>query len=249
MGVMTHDALILNTVDRHPNLYEVVSERLVAAIRDAKLPPGAKIPTERELGEQFGVSRTVIREAIRYLAAKGVLVTQSGSGVRVADIGHEGVSESLSNFLLQRGPLDARKVNEVRNCLELKTVELAATRASEEELVRIREASERMRGLGRQQAEEASIADVLFHRAIAEATGNELFLVLVDSLSDVLLHVRRATLGDKERGVLALEQHSRIASALEERDVNGAVEAMRFHLSDSLEAFLRTSEGAVAGDA
>ena len=242
---MTHDALILNTVDRNPNLYEVVSERLVAAIRDANLPPGAKIPTERELGDRFGVSRTVIREAIRYLAAKGVLVTQSGSGVRVADIGHEGVSESLSNFLLQRGPLDARKINEVRICLELKTVEFAATRATDEQLVGIREASERMRGL-EGQAEEASIADVFFHRTIAEATGNELFLVLVDSLSDVLLHVRRATLGDKERGATALKQHGRIAAALEERDVEGAVEAMRFHLSDSFEAFVHTPQGSVA---
>lgn len=239
---MTHDALVLNTVDRNPNLYEVVSERLVAAIRDAKLPPGAKIPTERELGDQFGVSRTVIREAIRYLAAKGVLVTQSGSGVRVADIGHEGVSESLSNFLLQRGPLDAHKINEVRNCLELRTVELAATRATDEQLVGIREASERMRGL-EGHAEEASIADVFFHRAIAEATGNELFLVLVDSLSDVLLHVRRATLGNKERGSAALEQHARIAAALEKRDVEEAVEAMRFHLSDSFEAFMHTPAG------
>lgn len=242
---MADDALILNTLDRNPNLFEVVSERLVAAIREAKLPPGTKIPTERELGDQFGVSRTVIREAIRHLAAKGILVTQSGSGVRVADVGHEGVSESLSIFLLQRGPLDPVKINEVRNCLELKTVELAAQRASDEQIEGIRQACELMHGL-EGCAEEASQADMLFHRTIAEATGNELFLVLVDSMSDVLLHVRRATLGDKKRGEIALEQHRRVAQAMEKRDVEGAIEAMRFHLADGLAAFLQTPEGSSA---
>jgi GntR family transcriptional repressor for pyruvate dehydrogenase complex len=236
---MTDEPLVLNTVGRNPNLYQTVSDQLLAAIRAAGLAPGSKIPSERELGEQFGVSRTVVRESIRHLAAKGVLETQSGSGVRVANVGHEGISESLELFLLQRGPLNPEKINEVRECLELQTVALAAARATDEQLQQISAACERMLGL-EGNAEEASVADVQFHRAIAEATDNELFLVLVDSMSEVLMQVRRATLGEYHRCTIALEQHRNIANALQQRDAVAAVEAMRFHLADSLVAFKRT---------
>ena len=236
---MADEPLVLNVVGRNPNLYQVVSDQLVTAIRAAGLPPGSKIPSERELGEQFGVSRTVVRESIRHLAAKGVLESQSGAGVRVANVGHEGISESLELFLLQGGPLNPEKINEVRECLELQTVALAAARATDEQLEQITAACERMHGL-EGSAEEASLADVLFHRAIAEATDNELFLVLVDSLADVLMQVRRATLDNPERCTTALEQHRNIAQALQRRDAAAAVEAMRFHLADSLVAFKRT---------
>lgn len=230
---MNDDALRLKAVDRGPSLYEVVSDRLGAAIREAKLEPGSKIPSERELGDQFGVSRTVIREAIRHLSAKGILETRSGSGVRVADIGHDGISESIELFLTQRGPMDPQKVNEVRQCLELQTVAYAAERATGEQLRTVRRECERLAGL-EGHSEEASLADVAFHRAIAEATSNELFLVLVDSLGEVLLNIRRATLREPGRMSATLVQHRRIADALEARDGKAAVAAMRDHLADSL---------------
>jgi DNA-binding FadR family transcriptional regulator len=230
---MADEVLRLDVVDRRPNLYEVVSDRLLTAIREAGLTPGARIPSERELGEQFGVSRTVIREAVRHLAAKGVLEARSGSGVRVANIGHNGVSESIELFLTRNGPVDPEKVNEVRQCIELQTVAYAAERASEEQLRTIRVECEKLAGLAGH-SEEASLADVAFHRAIAEASGNELFLVLVDSLAEVMLDIRRATLHEPGRAAATLAQHRRIADELERRDAEGAVQAMREHLVDSL---------------
>lgn len=236
----TDPQLSLGPVQRTPRLPDLVSERLINAIRDAKLPPGAKLPSERELGEQFGVSRTVIREAIRHLVAKGVLEVQTGSGARVAGIGTSGVSESLSLFLRRRGPLAPDKINEVRETLELQTVRLAAQRASDQQIAEIRAICDQMTKVG-QDHEEASRIDVAFHRAIAEATDNELFLVLVDSISDVLLEIRQATLKRRTRVKAALEQHGRIVEALERRDVEGAVAAMRDHLIDSHAAFRRTT--------
>src|SRR4028118_179934 len=100
---MADEVLRLDAVDRRPNLYEIVSDRLVAAVRRAGLPPGSKIPSGRELGEQFGVSRTVIREAIRHLAAKGILEARSGSGVRVATIGHDGGSQCTEILAARTG--------------------------------------------------------------------------------------------------------------------------------------------------
>jgi GntR family transcriptional regulator, transcriptional repressor for pyruvate dehydrogenase complex len=225
-------------VERNPRLSDLVSERLLAAIREAELPPGARLPSERELGDQFGVSRTVIREAIRYLAAKGVVDVQSGSGARVADVDGKGVSESLALYLHRWGKLDPQKIDEVRETLELATVEFAAQRASDGDLADIRSTCEELA-----QAtlpEEAARADLAFHRAIAAATGNELFLVLLDSISDVMLEIRLATLHDPERVEVVAEQHARIADALEDRDPTGAVAAMKDHLVDSVQAFART---------
>jgi len=232
------NSLKLNAVARNPSLYESVSEQLLSAIRDAQLRPGDRIPSERELGEQFGVSRTVIREAIRHLAAKGVLEVVSGSGVLIADVGHTNVSESLDLYLQQRGPIDPAQIHEVRATLELETTELAADRASDEQLAALNDLCDRMAEV-LDNADAASAADVEFHRAIAEATGNPLFLVLVDSLGEVMLHIRKATLGDSDRGRIAVVAHRRIAEALAARDVAGAVAAMREHLDDSRDVFAR----------
>ena len=236
---MTAKSLNLSAVDRSPSLYETVSERLLAAIRDADLAPGSKIPSERELGDRFGVSRTVSRESIRHLAAKGVLEVVSGSGVVVADVGYEGVSESIDLYLRQRGPLQPSQISEVRESLELTTTRFAAERASVEQLREIRARCEAM-ALVLDDADEASRADVAFHRSIAEATGNPLFLVLVDSLSDVLFEIRRATLGNPKRGAVAVEAHRAVLEAIEHRDVEGAEQAMRAHLEDSREALDRS---------
>jgi GntR family transcriptional regulator, transcriptional repressor for pyruvate dehydrogenase complex len=239
---MADNPLVFNAITRNPSLYETVSEQLLAAIRDAGLQPGSRIPSERDLGEQFGVSRTVIREAIRHLSAKGVLQVMSGSGVLVADVGHEGVSESIDLYLRQRGPVRPEQIHEVRESLELTTTGLAAVRASDEQIAAIRDICESMAdSLG--DADAASRADVAFHRAIAEATGNPLFLVLIDSLGDVLMEIRRATLGEPGRGEVALAAHRSVAEALGRRDAAGAVAALRAHLVDSRDAF-----GRVAGE-
>jgi GntR family transcriptional repressor for pyruvate dehydrogenase complex len=233
-------ALVLETIGRGPSLFELVSDQLLNAIRAADLSPGSKIPSERELGDQFGVSRTVIREAVRHLAAKGVLEVQTGSGVRVANLDHKGISESIELYLRQSGPLDSAKIHEVRETLELKTVQLAAVRASDEQLAGILETCERMEAV-LDDAEEASLADTAFHRAIAEATDNPLYLVLVDSLADVLLEIRRATLGKNHRGAAALAEHRLIAEALSRRDPEKSVEAMRDHLEKSLTVMTQTT--------
>jgi GntR family transcriptional regulator, transcriptional repressor for pyruvate dehydrogenase complex len=233
---MSETSLSLDPVARTPRLSDLVSERLLAAIREAHLPPGSKLPSERELGDQFGVSRTVIREAVRDLAARGILEVRSGSGATVARVDSSNVSDAITLFLRRKGLLDPRKIHEVRQTIELQTVRLAARHGTDEHIAEIRRTHERLAEV-QSDPEEASNADVEFHRAIAKATENELFLMLVDSLSDVMLDVRRATVGREGRIQIGIRHHELIVEALERRDVEGAVGAMRDHLLDSLEAF------------
>lgn len=241
---MSDSSLNLDPVVRTPRLSDVVSERLLAAIRDAHLPPGAKLPSERELGEQFGVSRTVVREAVRDLAARGVLDVRSGSGAAVARVDSSSVSDALALFLRRKGLLDPQKIHEVRTTIELQTVRLAAQRVTDEDLAEIRQTHERLAEVGAD-PEAAAQADVAFHRAIAKSTNNELFLVLVDSIGDVMMDIRRATLGRPGRIQAAFKEHERTVQALERRDVEGAVKAMEEHLIDSLHVLSSSDEASV----
>jgi GntR family transcriptional repressor for pyruvate dehydrogenase complex len=238
---MTEAPLNLDRVDRTPRLSDVVSERLLAAIHDAKLEPGAKLPSERELGDQFGVSRTVIREAIRHLAARGVLDVRSGSGATVARIDSSGVTDALALFLGRTGFPDPRKIHEVRELIETQTARLAAQRATDEHLAEIRRTHERLAQVA-DDPEAAAEADVAFHRAIARATENELFVVLVDSIGDIMMDIRRATVWKPGRVQVGIEHHGRILAALESRDVEATVRAMEDHLVESLQALMSATD-------
>jgi GntR family transcriptional repressor for pyruvate dehydrogenase complex len=219
-------------ITRNVRLSDKVSEELLARIKSGELQAGSRLPSERELGDQFGVSRTVIREAVRSLAAKGVIEVRSGSGVHIAAVGAAQVSEQMSLFLRGRGPIDYGKINEVRTGLEIRMARLAAERATDEDLATLREHHERMAAL-EDDIEAASIEDVEFHRTIARATQNELFLVMLDSIGDVLLDIRRATLGVPHRFHDGVGYHQNVLDRIAAHDPDGAAQAMRDHLADA----------------
>jgi GntR family transcriptional regulator, transcriptional repressor for pyruvate dehydrogenase complex len=218
-------------VARNERLSDKVAEELLRSITTHQLVAGTRLPSERELGEQFGVSRTVIREAVRSLAAKGVLEVRAGSGVHVAAVDAASVSQQMALFLRGRG-LDYAKIHEVRVTLEIRTARLAAERATDEDIAELREHCERMAAL-EHDVEAASMADVEFHRAVARATHNELFVVMLDSIGDILLEIRRVTLGVPDRFQDGVDFHRRILDRVAAHDVDGAAQAMREHLEDA----------------
>src|SRR5438094_2016592 len=104
------EGTLFEQVRREPRLSDKVAEMMLDTILSRRLAAGDRLPSERELGEQFGVSRTVIRGAVRALVAKGVIEVRSGSGLRVAAVDASNVRESLSLFL-RGGALDYEKVH------------------------------------------------------------------------------------------------------------------------------------------
>lgn len=227
-------------ITRNQRLSDKVAEQLLLSIQSEQLAAGSRLPSERELSEQFGVSRTVIREAVRSLAAKGVLEVRSGSGVHVTPVAASSVSEQMALFLRGRGALDYAKINEVRIALEVRTAQIAAARATDDDIAELREHCVRMAAID--DVEVASAEDVEFHRAIARATHNELFTVMLDSIGDILLEIRRATLGLPGRIQEGVAFHERILERIAAHDDVGAGEAMREHLEDADSAWQRTSE-------
>lgn len=218
---------LFGQVAREPRLSDKVADMMLETILSRRLEVGDRLPSERELGEQFGVSRTVVREAVRALVAKGVIEVRSGSGLRVAAVDAAAVSESIGLFL-RGGSIDFEKVHEVRTLLEVHIAGVAAERSTEEDVGRLREVHERMQ---REEGdvEAAARDDLEFHRAIARATQNDLYLLLMDSIGTSLIDIRRENLGSGS-APMTLSQHATILDRIAARDPHGSRQAMETHL-------------------
>jgi GntR family transcriptional repressor for pyruvate dehydrogenase complex len=224
-------------ITREPRLSDKVADMMRQTIVSRELAPGTPLPSERELGEQFGVSRTVIREAVRALAAKGIVEVRSGSGLRVASVDEATALESLSWFI-RGGGLEYPKVHEVRSTIEVEMAGLAAERRTEEQLEALRDCHRRFEAvIG--DIGEATAIDVEFHGLIARATQNDLFSVLLGSIGDALIEIRRDTLASGS-GRDTIDAHARILDRIAVRDAEGARTAMREHL-DTVERFWEQS--------
>jgi len=217
----------IRTIERDATLADQVAAQLLEVIERAGLKEGDLLPSERELGNRFGVSRTVVREAVRALIAQGVIVARPGARARVAAVHPSVPARSLLLYLRSNDAVDYEKVHEIRVLLETAAAGFAALRATAEDLAALAEACERMERAS--DVDETAAYDVEFHRLVARATGNELFPVLHDAIGEALLDVRRGNLR-RGGGVEARRSHRAILSALERHDRGEAERAMRDHL-------------------
>ncbi len=231
---------LFQSLKREEPLSDRVAKQIQKIIRASKLKPGERLPPERELSEQFGVSRTVVREAVKALQAKGLVETRRGSGVIVTAVSPEHVHESISLFLqLDDGNLEYRHMAEIRKILEIEIAGLAARRADAEDLARMELEIHRMEDVRDKISEDERVreefarADVDFHLAIAAATGNPLLPILFSPLVDILVNQRLEAIdhpGALEQGML---YHQDIFDAIQSGDEQGAKAAMKEHLEKS----------------
>lgn len=221
------------SVSRERSLSDKVTEQITEAIISRQVRPGERLPSERELGARFNVSRTVIREAVRSLVARGLVRVTSGRGVEVSEVGSGNVAASMK--LLVRGyELDYEKVNEVRSAVEVQTAGLAARRARPEDVERLRQlCDEHQASLDRGDAEAASEYDFQFHSELTRAAGNELLIAMLDSISDVLREVRHQAMVQPHVSEDGLKAHRRILKAISAGDPKAARDAMARHLADA----------------
>ena len=215
-------------------------EQLAEQIKSGRLAPGARLPTEHALTRAARVSRTVVREAVAALRAEGLVVTRQGVGAFVSAEPQRAPFRIEPERMQTLG--DILGVMELRLGVEIESAGLAAERASRHQVKAIAAALEAIESAateGRAAVDE----DLAFHRAIAEATGNPEFPRFLQFIGRHLIP-RRTVSGlpermGGERAYLALiqEEHRRIYQAIEGRDAKGAREAMRRHLTRSLERY------------
>ena len=235
-------------VRRRPrSLAHDVVDALSGRIRDGSLEPGAKLPTEAAIMEEFGVSRTVVREAISRLQAAGVVETRHGIGTFVVGLG-DGSTFRISPD--QLGTLqDVISVLELRIAVETEAAALAAARRTEDNLQALRTALSAFLAAVAE-GRDAVNPDFQFHLEIARATQNPRFADLMGTLGGMM--IPRARL--EPQGPLTPEreaylrrvnsEHENIVEAIARQDAEGARAAMRTHLANSRERRRRLAQQA-----
>ncbi|HEX2565898.1 MAG TPA: FadR/GntR family transcriptional regulator [Burkholderiales bacterium] len=215
-------------------------DQLAEEIKSGRLGPGERLPTEQELTRAAGVSRTVVREAVAALRAEGLVVTRQGVGAFVSAEPQRAPFRIEPERMQSLG--DILNVMELRLGVEIESAGLAAERAGKAQVRAIGaalEAIERASAQGRTAVDE----DLAFHRAVAEATGNPEFARFLQFIGRHLIP-RRTVSGLPERmggrrAYLALiqEEHRRIYEAIRAADAKAARDAMRRHLTRSLDRY------------
>jgi len=223
-----------DSVAREPRLSDKVSELLTEAIMAGKLRPGDRLPAERELGSQFKVSRTVVREAVRSLAARGLVHVTSGRGVEVSRVSSGTVAASMRLLVRGHEGLDYGKVHEARTAVEVQAAGLAALRAKPEGLSRLRQlCDDQQRSLEAGEFAAASEHDYQFHRELSRVSGNELLVAMLDSISDVLREVRNQAMCHLHVGEAGIKAHRWILECVTAGEVEASRKAMEKHLAEA----------------
>jgi DNA-binding FadR family transcriptional regulator len=233
------------------NLTQRLVDSLTARIQEGVIRPGERMPTESSLVGTYGVSRTVVREAISRLQAAGLVETHHGRGsfvlARPSAMDLLG-PESASRFAFAaegREPTvrDVVDVLEFRTAVEAEAAALAARRRTDTRLAGLREALDAFAG-GAGHPSTAVNADFRFHLGIALATGNRYFADLLSSLGPAMIVVPRERLAPGGEGHFAriVTEHENIYAAIAGQDSDAARAAVRVHLANSRARLLAAQE-------
>jgi GntR family transcriptional repressor for pyruvate dehydrogenase complex len=225
---------IISALPRAAGLGDMLAGRLATAIRAGEFRPGDRLPTEKRLVEQYGVSRAVVREAIARLKADGFVDTRQGAGAFVA------AKPGLANFRIVQpegggriAPADLVHIFELRSVVEAGMAELAAKRRDADDLAALKTAFARM-----QQAllagGDGAVADDSFHAAIATAAHNPYLAQFAAFLAQHFSATRALTWASSARddgtASAAQTEHARLLAAIEAGDAAEAARAARDHI-------------------
>lgn len=213
------------------------TERVIAYVRDmiarGELRPGDRLPAERDLSAQLGVSRPTIRAGLRALSAMGVVQSRHGSGTYIPD-GPPTLGSEPLRFLAALHGLSREEMYEARRVLEVSAAGLAAERASADHVSAIAEEVASLFA-SIDDPQQFLVHDIRFHRAIAAASGNQIIASLMEMIAALYYEQRRETATRATDRNLrdAADLHRGIYQAIRKRDVQQAQTLMNRHLLHS----------------
>jgi GntR family transcriptional regulator, transcriptional repressor for pyruvate dehydrogenase complex len=211
---------------------QVIIEQVRLLIRQGKLKPGDRLPSERALCGRFGVSRVTVREALRVLEATGLIEIRVGArgGAMVAEPSSDSVGEGIAD-LLTLSALSPSEITETRMVIEVSLIPLVVERATADDLTALTEICT---------AQEAAIAEqrhstelsAEFHTRLAACTHNAAVQMLVQSFHGPLLaSLDAAAATAPQMGRRGVAEHRALIEAIESKDADAATEIMRAHLA------------------
>jgi DNA-binding FadR family transcriptional regulator len=230
---------------------EVVHQLGILVLGDGTAP-GATLPDETALSEQFGVSRTVVREAIKVLASKGLVETRPKVGTQVRPRRYWNLLDSdVLAWRYEVGPDEGflEDISEVRTIIEPPAAAFAAARATTGEVAGILAWCERMEEAAADDGDDYIDADMAFHTAILDACHNDLLAQLSDTITMALRLSRRLTVSVPGSSLAAMPAHWAVAGAIRDREPPAAETAMRDLLrvtAADIERALRAADRATA---
>jgi GntR family transcriptional repressor for pyruvate dehydrogenase complex len=212
-----------------------VQNSIISEIRDLinlkNLEPGDKLPSERMLAEKFGVTRNSIREAIQKLEFYGLLKSIPQSGTFVANIGVIALNGMIDDILNIEDP-DFKALVETRILLELKAAGLAASRRSDENLKKIKEALDAYEEKVLN-GEDAVQEDLLFHLAIANASGNSTLNTLMLHITPgIITNFKKYHVCDEGKALLGIKEHKEIFEAIKNQNADEARNKLKIHFNE-----------------
>ncbi|MET7398222.1 FadR/GntR family transcriptional regulator [Dactylosporangium sp. NPDC005572] len=208
-----------------------IIDQIKLLLRQGRLKPGDRLPSERELCERFGVSRVTVREALRVLEASGLIEIRVGArgGAFVTSPTSQQIGEGLAD-LMSLSPMSAPQVTEARQIFELSIVPLVVERATDEDIAALRGMLELHRAaLERGEYDMSLSAD--FHVRVAACTHNPAIEMLVHSFhGPLLMSLIEAQVVAPTMGRRGTAEHVEFVDAIEARDAERALSIMREHL-------------------
>jgi GntR family transcriptional repressor for pyruvate dehydrogenase complex len=220
--------MIKNT--RIPSRTEMVIERITEFIVSGQYSVGEILPPEKKLCEMFGISRSIIREAVKVLAAKGLLEVKQGFGTVVCLPKDEVPEKALMTYMAAHS-VSLAQLMEVRAPLEIAIAKLAASGRTDEHLHRMAATFETLTVEG-QSLDVYTDADVAFHQSLVDAAGNHIFRIIVNSIMQFLEMSRRLTIHHFGLDIV-IKGHEQIYKAVADRDPKAAAKAMEAHMTSA----------------
>ncbi|AFN74592.1 GntR family transcriptional regulator [Melioribacter roseus P3M-2] len=223
---------MFNPVGNKELLSMKVAEEIEEAINSKILNPGDRLPTELELCEQFAVSRTAVREALRTLSAKGLISVEKGRGIFVRKISSDSVSNPLKNYLLYHsGSSYILDIVEARLIIEPEIARYAALNRTSEDIERINEALNKLKSFSGSAAELAGV-DMEFHVSIAKATKNKVLPLMLKPIFNLMPEIKSRIIHDIPDAInSAVVWHQYILDAIIEGNSDKAHDLMKEHLT------------------
>ena len=221
-------------IARTSTITQKIIDQIRTAILAGRLKPGDILPPEKELMEQFGVSKQTLRESLRALEHMGLIDVRKGigGGAHIVEVDIEVTKQSLANFLYFKN-LSIENLSELRKLLEPHAAEKAARDFSKEDLAHLKKLNDMARdSLNKNFLEEMSHNEINFHRVIAKNTDNPILILILDFVENLLEDFKKVLKPDLVFSKSVLDAHDKIFEAIANKDPQKASAEMYQHVHD-----------------
>jgi GntR family transcriptional repressor for pyruvate dehydrogenase complex len=230
---------------KKPLLSQAVEQAIKQSIHDEVFKPGEKIPSERELVEQFQVSRVTIREALRNLQRSGLITIRRGvrAGAYVSELTSDPITENFQN-LIRLGRIDYSHLIDARLYIEPRAAEMAAKYRTDKEVRHLKSVLERAEAANDEDRKRARIINVSFHCEVAKITKNPIIVFITESItqsySALIIETTSTRIG--KSGVQKfIDEHRDILEAIIKQNSAEAYEKTRRHLIETYLTYSRVA--------